>query len=412
MKIKEILNIVKKDIIEFISPSIVQIMLSNGRGISAVPCVNVGDRVHKGQRIAKAENGMLCVDVHSSIDGEVKEIKFNSSLNKNETDAICITSNDSESVMQFKELPKIKIKTISSLRNRLSQAGVVGCGGAGFPSYAKIKEGIKYKYLIVNACVSDYYTCADLGVVYHEHEEVIKGIEVLNEILNFEKVYIVVNSLAKKILKDIIIKYSNLNIEFVFMPNKLGQGDEKKLCKKILNYEEVKTFPSYDGILVFNAQTVQNIFRAVSLGLPMISRVVTLYGKSLNENVNCRIAIGANVNEVIKGTVGEICEYEYFEEREEFAKNRFWELNDLRKEFKENKDDEFVTNFALKRKEINGVLFDFIKFEHLNKRHLRERIQINGNHYGYNTNQYYYPIQKNHYSVGILNKKESYKIVK
>ena len=410
MRIKEIISILNKGIQDITNIDYVEIGTIHGQGDSGKILVKAGQKVKKGDILVDCTEDKLCACVHSSISGEVVSIKKAVGQNKGAVDVICIKkSKDVKGVA--KKYDKIKDYTIENIRERLKHAGIVGMGGAGFPSYAKIKKDVCYTHLILNACVSDYLSCADLAVLIQEYKKVKQGIELLKNILKLKKVVIIVNKFAKKIITNLIDKNDEC-IEVKYMPNKYGQGDEKIFCKKYFNIDKENVFPAHSGYLIYNVQTICAIYDALKLGKPCTTRVVTIYGKCVRNAGNYRVPIGSVVEDIVKQTGGEVCLYEEYKSRENEAMKKYEEIQKLKEEYRQNTSPEFVENFIKTRKENNKYIFDFLKYEHMYKGFIRYKVLYGGTHWCLKFDTDKLPIYKNTYAIGIVNKYQYDKISK
>ena len=408
---KLIISTVKSDIVDVKDAKLVALCLSTNVDTDAVVVKKVGDKVKPGEVVAKFNPDLLSVSLHSPISGNVCEINVNDSKLKKQVSYIAIKQSGSSD--KLIKLPKVSPINRQSIKQRIQQAGIVGCGGAGYPAYAKIKDDVQYHTLIINACVSDYLTCADLGVLYHNFSDIIKGAELLQDALDIKKVYIVVNAFCNKLLEELKSKAQEHNIELFYMPNKYGQGDEKIICKKILGFNKQDGFPAYSGILVYNAQTIYQIKRAVYDGENVTSRVVTVCGKLVREAKNYRLPIGCNIEDVFLKYGNLICSYKEYVEREQATMERFLHLQELRKELPEKKQDKkFVADFVEERKTTNSMIFNFLKYEKINKPYLSRGLLVGGRKYGRLYDGNVLNIQKNTFCIEYVNERQFLRINK
>lgn len=411
MNKKLILNTVKSEIVDVTDADMVALCLSTNVDTDAVMVKKEGDAVKAGEVIAKCSDDLLSVSLHAPINGKVSEVNINTSKLKKQVSYVAIKKDSSKS--KLVTLPKLNSLDRCEIKKRIQQAGIVGCGGAGYPAYAKIKADVTYTSLIINACVSDYLTCADLAVLYHNFNDVLKGITLLKDSLDIKKAYIVVNKFCKQLLNEDIEKAKEFGVDFYFMPNRYGQGDEKIICKRLFGYNKEDGFPAYAGMLVYNAQTVYQIKRSVYDGENVTSRVITICGKLVNEAKNYRVLIGANVEDIITKQSILKCSYKEYEEREKATVERFLHLQELRKQLPDKKQDkEFLSKFVEERKDTNSIIFNFLKYEKINKMFVSCALLVGGRRYGKIYDGNVLNIQKNTYCIEYLNEKQFNKLNK
>ena len=286
-------------------PEIATIPLQQHFGSSAIPIININDKVKTGQLIGKA-NGNFSANIHSSVSGVVKDIREIIYSNGQLINSIIIQTEGDEWLENIDRSDIVKKEIIFSSEEIISkvvESGIVGMGGATFPSHVKltIPEGKKADVLIINGAECEPYLTADHRLMLEKGNEIFVGIQILKKALGVEKALIgIENNKLDAIdnLKNISKEYSG--IEVISLKPKYPQGGEKQLIKALVN-REVPTggLPIDVGVIVHNVGTTFAIYEAVQKNKPLFERVVTVTGNSINNPSNFLVRIGTSVSELI-----------------------------------------------------------------------------------------------------------------
>ena len=294
----------KKPIID-LSPSEEMIYpLSQHIGAPANPCVQVGDRVLMGQKIAEA-NGFVSANVHASVSGTVTAIepRMHHSGNK----VMCIVvKNDGQDEMCPNIMPKdYKTMEVKDIVEVVREAGIVGMGGATFPTHVKLSPPPEKKidYVIVNGAECEPYLTSDHRVMLETPDHVIEGLKILMKVFGLKEGYIAIETNkpdAIETMKEFAAKEHEVKINVVKVKTKYPQGSEKHLVKAVTG----RTVPSGKlpmdvGCVVDNIDTCAAIARAFMFGTPLMSRIVTVSGDCIKNPSNYSVRIGTNVEHVI-----------------------------------------------------------------------------------------------------------------
>jgi len=299
---------------EFKYPEKVIIPLSQHTGSPAKPVVKKGDYVVEGQIIGEI-TGFISSNIHSSVSGKVIDIVPWDLPTGKRTMSVIIESDG-----EGKSIEKIKRDWLSlskeEIINIVRDSGIVGLGGAAFPTHVKltIPPGKKAEYVIINGCECEPFLTCDFRLMVEESENIVKGIEIIKKLLNPKKVFIGIEDNKIEAAKEIdkFIKARNLSdsTEVVILKTKYPQGSEKHLIKAITGREVPSGGLPFDvGCVVQNVQTVFAIKEAIYDGKPLIERVITVSGSGVKESKNLRVKIGTFAEEIIKycgGVKGEI----------------------------------------------------------------------------------------------------------
>lgn len=274
-------------------------------GKPATPLVKVGDKVKIGTMIAKRD-GPISANIHSSISGEVVDIGEYPAANRPAT-AIVVKNDykDEEERPLFKEGEELDRGGIIDV---IEQAGVVGMGGAMFPTNIKLSppEVEKIDTLIINGAECEPYATSDRLLMIEHAQEIVDGVQVLLKLFPAKKVYIGIedydqDSIAA--IKKVVDKIEP--VDFVELDTIYPQGSEKSLIRTITGREvPAGKLPADVGIIVINTATTFAIHEAVNLGKPSTKRVTTVTGSPLKNPRNLWVRIGTPIESLIQDVGG------------------------------------------------------------------------------------------------------------
>lgn len=280
--------------------------LSQHIGAPSVPCVKKGDTVLAGQKIADA-GGFVSVPLHASVSGTVKGIEKRLNATGSMVDCIVIENDQQYQETEFQEA-RLEDLTKEEILNRIKEGGVVGMGGAGFPTHVKLapKDPSKIEYILVNSAECEPYITSDYRRMIEEPEKVVKGLQVILTLFDSAKGYICIEdnkpdciAKMKELVKDID------RIEVKEMMTKYPQGGERTLIYAATGREINSTMlPADVGCVVDNVETVISVYKAVILGRPVNSRVVTVTGDGIKEPKNLLVLAGTDMSELVDAAGG------------------------------------------------------------------------------------------------------------
>ncbi|MBR2916280.1 MAG: electron transport complex subunit RsxC [Clostridia bacterium] len=295
----------KLPIVEVPAPKTLVFPLSQHLGAPATPCVKVGDTVLAGQKIAEA-SGFVSANLHSSVSGTVVAIEERMTHFGVMTNSIII-ENDGEDTNEFESEPRnFKDFTPAELVDMVREAGIVGMGGATFPTHVKLSppEGKTIDTVIINGAECEPCLTSDHRAMLETPKEVLTGLKIMLKIFGLKKGYIgIENNKADAI--ELLTNYAKLEkdyeIEIVPLKVKYPQGSEKHLINAITGRTvPVGKLPLDVGCVVNNIDTCAAIARAVVYGMPLISRIVTVTGDCIKNPTNARVRIGTPMADVIE----------------------------------------------------------------------------------------------------------------
>ncbi|MBR4058153.1 MAG: electron transport complex subunit RsxC [Oscillospiraceae bacterium] len=283
-------------------PDTVVIPLSQHSGAPATPAVAVGDHVKVGQLIGE-QAGFISAPVHSSVSGEVLAIEER--VNPATRGGLSVViRNDKKNTLHESVVPKGDIETLSKeeIVNIVKEAGIVGMGGAGFPTYVKLNPGKPIEAVLLNGCECEPMITADHKVLLHYPDEIIYGLRAAMKAVDAPKGIIVIEDNKPDAIELLTAKCEAYeNIEVVVARTKYPQGAEKMLIKRVLGRSVPSGgLPADVGAVVCNISTVKAISDAIQLGMPLIERVTTVTGERIKNPGNYIVPVGTSVKELVE----------------------------------------------------------------------------------------------------------------
>jgi len=291
-------------------PQRVTIPLSQHLGVPAKPVVDRGDPVKTGQIIAKGD-GFVSSNIHSSVSGKV--LKIDNELDPTGYKRPCIVIDVSgdewqENIDQSANLVKEVNSDSESIISKIQEAGIVGLGGATFPSHVKLSvpRGKTAEYLIVNGVECEPFLTADHALMLEKGKELMIGIQILKKALKVSKALVGVENNKPDAINHLTnLARNHEGIEVLALKVKYPQGGEKQLIKALLNREVPSGgLPVDVGTVAFNVGTVFAAYEAVQKNKPLFERVVTITGISIRNPSNFRVRIGTPISDLIEAVGG------------------------------------------------------------------------------------------------------------
>jgi len=271
-------------------------------GAPAEICVEVGQQVKKGQLIATAK-GFVSVPIHASSSGEVVAVEPRPHPMGKALPAVVIKPDGED---QWDEsLQKNDPDQLDSdeLKKLICAAGIVGMGGATFPTHVKLSppEGKKVDTLILNGVECEPYLTADHRMMLEESQRIIDGIKILRKILGLETAIIGIEVNKPDAIEKLTSECAPHNIQVQSLKVQYPQGAEKQLIDACTG-RQVPTggLPMDCGVVVQNVGTCAAISDAIRLGRPLVERVATVTGPAVNEPKNLLIAIGTPLSHLLQ----------------------------------------------------------------------------------------------------------------
>ena len=290
--------------------------LSQHIGDSAKPVVRVGDYVYKGQIIADSSS-FVSAPIHASSSGKIIEIGPYMIPHQSGIAETCIvieTDGNDQWHPDIKQCDTPSNLSADQIRKKIKQAGIVGLGGAVFPSSAKLKPTREIDTLIINGVECEPYITCDDALMRSRADEIVHGILLLRRVLNpIECVIAIENNKpeAIKAVQSTLARFKQENIgsvntiRVVPVPTIFPAGGEKQLIKQICNKEVPQHSLPYEvGVVCLNVGTTAAIYDCIYRGRPLISRLVTITGEAVNRPANYQVLIGTQVEHVLAAAGG------------------------------------------------------------------------------------------------------------
>ncbi len=276
-------------------------------GEASVPIVNVGDRVLKGQKIARAE-GHVSVYLHAPSSGLITAIDEHPIPHPSGLSALCISleTDGEDRWIEHQGTADFSQLSEHDIRQQIREAGIVGLGGAGFPSYIKLNPSVHHhvETLILNGIECEPYISCDDMLMRERAEGIVEGIEIMHYALHAKNCIIAIEDNKPKAIaamEQALAQHSNLkNTTIVSIPTRYPAGSEKQLIQ-VITGKQVPSggLPIDLGIVCHNIGTTYAIGRAIKYGEPLISRIVTVTGTDVKHAGNFETLFGTPMDELL-----------------------------------------------------------------------------------------------------------------
>lgn len=281
--------------------------LSQHIGAPAVPIVSAGDKVLRGQKIAEAD-GFVSSCIYSSVSGTVKAIEPRRNVQGVLTPSIVIENDD-----LYDCAPPLPVKPIAEMTKEeviavIKEAGIIGMGGAGFPTHVKLspKNPGKIHYVIANCAECEPYLTSDYRRMIEEPEKLVAGLKIILCLFEHAKGILAVEDNKPdciRVLKDLCINEPRISVKVV--KTKYPQGSERQLIYATTQRAINSTMlPADAGCIVNNVDTIVAVYHAVIEGRPLMERIVTVTGDAIKYPQNYRVYTGTCYDDLIEAAGG------------------------------------------------------------------------------------------------------------
>ena len=289
---------------EFPEPDVLVIPMSQHIGAPCKPLVKKGDQVTVGQKIG--DNQGLCVPVHASVSGKVKAVEMRAHTSGTTVMSVVIENDHLHTLCEDvrPRLPAdVDALTPEELMDIIREGGIVGMGGATFPTHVKLSSGLgKVDTIIVNAGECEPFITSDDRICREMPEKLISGLKIIMKILGLNTAHIAIEDNkpeAAKALQAELTADDGITVDV--LPAKYPQGAEKQMIYAVTGREVPSGgLPAAVGCAVFNAATCKAIHDCVYMGMPLIRRVVTVSGDIVMEPKNLLVPIGTSFNDLME----------------------------------------------------------------------------------------------------------------
>ena len=269
--------------------------------------VAVGDKVLKGQKIAEA-GGFVSSPIYASASGTVKAIEPHRVAVGDMVNSIVIENDGAFEEVEYTPCEDVTALSKEEIVNKVKEAGVVGMGGAGFPTHVKLspKEPEKIEYVIANCAECEPYLTADYRRMLEDPEELIGGMKIILQLFDHAKGVLGIEDNKP----DCIEKLTELvkdepRIEVCPLQTKYPQGGERQLIYAVTGRAiNSKMLPADAGCIVDNVETIIAVYRAVKLGRPVTNRISTITGDAIANPGNFLYSIGTSYAELVEAAGG------------------------------------------------------------------------------------------------------------
>lgn len=281
--------------------------LSQHIGAPAVPIVKKGDMVLTGQKIAEA-GGFVSAPIYATVSGTVKAIEPRRVVTGDNVMSIVIENDGQYAEVEYPPVKELEEYTKEEIVERVKEAGVVGMGGAGFPTFIKLspKEPDKIDYCIVNCAECEPYLTSDYRRILEEPEKVLAGLRVMLKLFDKAQGILAVEDNKPdciELLKKLTQNETRISVKA--LKTKYPQGAERQIIFATTGRAINSTMlPADAGCIVDNVDTVVAIGAAVLEGKPLMERIVTVTGDAIVKPRNFKVRIGTNYHELIEEAGG------------------------------------------------------------------------------------------------------------
>lgn len=280
--------------------------LSQHIGAPASPVVQKGDYVKRGQKIGEA-GGFVSSPIHSSVSGTVKGMELRLGTTGTMVNSVIIENDGKYEETEF--IPaRLEELSKEEILKRIQDGGVVGMGGAGFPTHVKLSPKMpeKIEYVLVNGAECEPYLTSNYRKMSDEPEEIVEGLRIMLALFENAKGYICIEDnkpdcieKMKELVKDIP------RMEVKELLTKYPQGGERTLIYATTGREiNSSMLPADVGCVVDNVDTVAAIYRAVILGEPVMDKVITVTGDGIKAPKNLKVCTGTDLAEIVEAAGG------------------------------------------------------------------------------------------------------------
>lgn len=296
-----------KPVKEFLPGKEMVYPLSQHIGAPALPVVKKGDSVLAGQKIAEM-GGFVSAPIHATVSGVVKDLKKVRNNVGAMVDAIIIENDEKYETVEFQPAKSLDALSKEEIITRIKEGGVVGMGGAGFPTHVKLspREPEKIEYVLVNGAECEPYLTSDYRRMLEQPEWIIGGLKCMLKLFDHAKGCICIEDNKPDCIEKItkMVK-DEPRIEVCTLKTKYPQGAERCLIAAVSGREiNSSMLPADAGCVVDNIDTVCAVYRAVMFGEPVMDRIVTVTGDAVADPCNFNVKLGSSFADLLEAAGG------------------------------------------------------------------------------------------------------------
>ncbi len=280
------------------APEVVTVSTSQSLGKPAIVCVAVGQKVKEGEVVAKAD-GAISSDVFASVAGTVTEIKEELGASGVKETFVVIKADGAD---KFR-FPPLTSPTAEEIKARIRDCGIVGLGGAGFPTAVKVAPKTPVDTLVVNGCECEPYLTCDHRLMVEKTDEIVRGARLLATALGVSNIAIGI----ERNKPDAIAAFEPYeDIKVVILAKKYPLGGERQLAYSVTGRKIPQgKIPAEFGVVVHNVGTCFAVCEAVEQGKPLYEKVITVSGTAVKQPKNLLVRVGTSVKEIVEYCGGE-----------------------------------------------------------------------------------------------------------
>lgn len=279
--------------------------MSQHIGAPCTPSVKKGDYVYVGDLIG-TPNGFVSAPIHSSVSGTVKAVEMRMTVRGVKDTCVIVENDELYAKNEFADTKKYKVDNSfnkQSLIECVKNAGIVGLGGATFPTHVKLSTpgDKKVEFILVNGAECEPYLTSDHRVLLERGNEVIEGLKILQHVFKEAHVVIGIEDNKMDAYEHMVELAKDTSIEVKLLHTKYPQGSEKHLIYALTSREVPSgKLPIEVGCIVHNVDSVVAIYRAVTANEPVLSRIVTVSGKGVAKPCNLEVKTGTSFRQVLE----------------------------------------------------------------------------------------------------------------
>ncbi len=285
-------------------PARVTIPLCQHIGKESLSLVKKGDLVKVGQLIGEAQ-GNISANIHSSVSGKVVSVERVMVVRGNYVNSVIIDNDFNNTWVDLEPCEDYSKLSKDELINKIKNAGVVGLGGATFPTHVKLSPKEEIDTLVINAVECEPYLSADHRLMLENSDQIIEGISIAKKIVNAKKVIIGIEANKPDAIALLSDKVKNMDsFSVMSLPVVYPQGGEKQLIYATTRRKvKIGNLPASVGVIVLNVTTCNAIYEAVRYGKPVVERIVTIAG-NFDQPKNMLVKIGSPVEDIVNEAGG------------------------------------------------------------------------------------------------------------
>lgn len=276
-------------------------------GAMAKPVVSKGDRVLVGQKIAEAQ-GFVSASIYATVSGNVRIIEPRRTVSGNMVDSIVVVNDEQYEEVEYPKRKPWEELNAEEILGYIREAGIVGMGGAAFPTHVKLspKDPQAIQYVIANCSECEPYLTSDYRRLMEEPERIVLGLNIVLKLFpNATGLFGVEDNKMDAAVKLRALTQDDPRLKVCICKSKYPQGAERQLIKALTGRELNSTkLPADVGCIVLNVDTLYSITRAVCEGRPLLHRIVTVTGDAIEKPQNFAVRIGTSYEELVEQAGG------------------------------------------------------------------------------------------------------------